>query len=68
MSKWKCIYQTEKPYRAEIIKAVLEKNGMAAVIVNKKDTNYHFGQIEVHVDQDHIIRSIKIIEDEIDFV
>ena len=67
MSNWKCIYQTEKPHRAEIIKSVLEEKGMTAVIVNKKDTSYHFGQLEVHVDRDHASKSLKIIEDEIKF-
>ncbi len=67
MSNWQCIYKTEKSYRAEIIKSILEEKGFSAVVVNKKDTNYHFGQLEVHVNRDHVIRSIKIIEDEIKF-
>ena len=67
MNKWQCIYSTTKSYRAEIIKAILEENGISAVIVNKQDMNYHIGQLEVHVDPDNVIRSIKIIEDEIKF-
>ena len=67
MSNWQCIYQTEKQYRAEIIKSILEEKGIDAVVVNKKDSYYHFGQLEVHVDPDHVIRSIKIIQDEVKF-
>ena len=67
MSSWQCIYQTEKLYRAEIIKSILQDKGIDAVVVNKKDSYYHFGQLEVHVNPDKVIRSIKIIEDEIKF-
>ncbi|MFC2125641.1 putative signal transducing protein [Bacteroidota bacterium] len=67
MSSWQCVYHTEKLYRAEITKSILEEKGIDAVVVNKKDTNYHFGQLEVHVNPDHVIQSIKIIEDEIKF-
>ena len=67
MNNWQCIYSTGKPYRAEIVKSVLEEKGISAVIVNKRDVNYHIGQIEVHVIPDNVIRSIKIIEDEIKF-
>jgi len=67
MSRWQSVYSTEKMYRAEIVKSILEEKGIDAVVVNKKDTYYHFGQLEIHVDPDHVIRSIKIIEDEVKF-
>lgn len=67
MTKWQCIYSTAEPYRAEIIKSILEEKEISAVIVNKRDANYHFGQLEIHVNPDNVIRAIKIIEDEIKF-
>jgi hypothetical protein len=67
MSNWRRVYSTKQPYRAEIVKAVLEDKGMHPVLVNKKDSNYHFGFYEVYVAPDFVIPAIKIIEDEINF-
>ncbi|MCF6359924.1 MAG: DUF2007 domain-containing protein [Cyclobacteriaceae bacterium] len=50
MSKWSKVYESKLPYRAEIVKDILDQKGINAIIMNKKDSAYDiFGQLEVHV-------------------
>lgn len=68
MPNWSKIYETKKPYRAEMVKDILKQNGIEAIVLNKKDTAYDiFGQLEVHVNADKVIKALKIIEDDIRF-
>jgi hypothetical protein len=67
MSKWTQVYKNQNLYRAEIVKAVLEDNGLRAVLIDKKDRNYHLGYYEVHVGADEALKAIKIITDDITF-
>ncbi|MCF6351498.1 MAG: DUF2007 domain-containing protein [Cyclobacteriaceae bacterium] len=56
------------PYRAEIVKDILDQKGINAIILNKKDSAYYiFGQLEVHVKVESVINALKIIEDDIKF-
>lgn len=36
---------------AEIVKQMLEENGICAVLLNKQDSSYFFGRIELYVAQ-----------------
>jgi len=67
MSNWQKVYTDRMEYRAEIVKAVLEDNDLQPVIVNRQDAAYHFGHFEVHVAPENVIKSIKIIKDDIKF-
>lgn len=49
---------------AELKKAVLETSGIPAITINKSDSSYHFGEVELYVKRDDIIRAKKILEDE----
>ncbi|WP_339606851.1 DUF2007 domain-containing protein [uncultured Roseivirga sp.] len=48
---------------AEIVKAVLLDNDIEAVLLNQKDSSYHFGSMEVKVEQSNVIKALKIIGD-----
>ena len=61
---WTSVYNAGLIYKVEIVKAVLADNGIESVIVNKQDSSYLFGDIELHVHADNAIRAIKIIESE----
>lgn len=67
MDNWQKIYTDAKQHRAEIVQAVLADSGLHPVIVNKQDGAYRFGNYEVHVPADDVIRAIKIIKDDIKF-
>lgn len=49
-SNWAVAYSTDKPWQAEIVRQVLADNGIEAVVLNKKDSSYLFGEAEVYVD------------------
>lgn len=68
MSKWQKVFSAFESYKAEIVKDVLESNGLNPVIINKKDSSYaSIGQIEVHVVAEEVIKSLNIIENDISF-
>ncbi len=67
MVEWQKVYQDPLQYRAEIVKAILEEYELDPVLVDKKDSAYHFGHFEIHVVADHVIRALKIINEEIKF-
>ena len=68
MSNWQKIFESSTAIRAEIVKGVLEENGITAVIVNKKDPVYKIhGNIEVMVLGEEAQTALKIVENEISF-
>jgi type III secretory pathway lipoprotein EscJ len=66
-SRWQKVYDTNLKYRAEIVKAVLADHEISAVLVDKQDTAYHFGHIEVYVAPHDVLSAVKIIQDVISF-
>ncbi len=63
---WVCVYTTVQMFRAEIFKRVLADHDIEAVIINKMDSSYKsFGDIEVYVKNDHVIKA-KLLAKEFD--
>jgi hypothetical protein len=54
---WVCIFSTNVSYKAEIARDLLTENEIEAVIINKQDSNYHFGLLELYVERDNAVRS-----------
>ncbi|MDO1444931.1 DUF2007 domain-containing protein [Rhodocytophaga aerolata] len=67
MNNWQKVYTSLIGHQAEIVKGVLETHGIPAVVMNRKDSSYHFGHFEVLVPADNTIEALKIISDEINF-
>ena len=67
MGKWVRVFKTEFPIRAEIVKDILEDNGLGPVLLNKKESATQIGFCEVLVIQDELLKAKKIIEDDISF-
>jgi cytidylate kinase len=61
---WQIIYSSTFQYKVEIAKAVLEDADIESVIVNKKDSAYLFGDIELYVHADNVLRARQIINRE----
>jgi hypothetical protein len=59
---WTSIFTTQYEHIAEIVKAVLEDNEIKCVIINKKDSAYHFGEIEVYVNSDNVLRAKQLLK------
>lgn len=67
MDKWQKVYESGVMHQAEIVKSVLMDMDLPAIVVNKKDSNYHFGQFEVYVSRDNVIKALKVINEDIRF-
>ncbi|MFM8432020.1 MAG: putative signal transducing protein [Bacteroidota bacterium] len=58
---FKKVYITDKPHRAEIVMAVLEDHDIRTAMIDKRDSSYLFGDIEVFVAAEHIEKALDII-------
>ena len=70
MNNWKKIFSNKEAYRANIVKSVLENAGITTILINKNDSAYNGafgGECEILVNQEDVIRAIKIIQDEVRF-
>jgi hypothetical protein len=68
MKNWQKVYENSSSVRAEIVKGVLEDNGIQAVILNKKESVYQiFGKYEVMVPVNLALRAVNIVKNEISF-
>jgi hypothetical protein len=48
---WNKVRTFTQNIEAEIVKQMLEENGVNAVLLNKQDSSYLFGKIELYVKQ-----------------
>ena len=61
---WAKAFQSEQMIQAELAREVLDQSGIAAVIVNKKDSSYPvFGVCEVHVPLSDLAQAQTILAD-----
>ena len=61
---WVLAYTPNEMYLAELFKRVLGDHDIEAVIINKMDTVYRtFGDIEIYVRQDQILKAKKLAEE-----
>ncbi|MCK4699724.1 MAG: DUF2007 domain-containing protein [Bacteroidales bacterium] len=60
---WVIAYESRQEYLADIARTVLSDNDIESVIINKKDSIYNsFGDIEVYVNRDNLIRAKQILQ------
>ncbi len=52
------------PLEAEIVKQMLEENGIAAVLLNKQDSSYLIGKLELYVSEDQKAAALELINNE----
>jgi len=55
------IYSAGTLYLAELIRQMLLDHNIPSYIINKQDSFYKFGEIELYVNRDHVIRAKKLI-------
>ena len=60
---WEKIYSSISPPRVELLRSLLENEGIPAVIVNKQDSMYvMIGEVELYTKRDYILKAKNIIE------
>jgi len=60
-SNWALIYTTGHPYKIELLKGILEENEIDSVIINKQDSSYLFGELELYVKAEDVVKAKRII-------
>jgi hypothetical protein len=59
---WVKIYESGKQYEIEIISSLLQESEIESVIMNKQDSVYLFGEYELYVKRDDILRAKTLIQ------
>ncbi|WP_420576237.1 hypothetical protein [Ekhidna sp.] len=67
MRDWQAVYSDDQEHRVDIVQAVLSDKGMSPVKINKQVSQHGFGNFEIFVAPDYVIRAIRIIKEEIKF-
>jgi len=52
---WAQIYSTDKPHMVSIVRSMLTENDIESIEINKKDSSYAFGDIEIFVKEENVI-------------
>lgn len=55
------VYTSDKAYQIEMLKEILADHGIASYIINKQDSSYLFGDIELYVNNDDVIQTKRLI-------
>lgn len=58
---WIKIRTYSNVFRAEIVKQMLVENDIPAVVLNKQDSSYHFGRLELFVAKENEEIALKLI-------
>ena len=58
---WEAIYSTDQLYEAEMVKDMMADNDIECVIMNKQDSTYRFGEIEVCVPTEEVFKAKQLI-------
>ncbi|MFM2250277.1 MAG: hypothetical protein RLZZ358_1204, partial [Bacteroidota bacterium] len=68
MKNWTKVFEDQNQIRVEIVKGVLEDKGVAAFVLNKKESIYQvIGTYEVLVPTDQTLYALQLIQHEITF-
>jgi hypothetical protein len=52
---WERIYSTDKAHMVSIVRSMLKENDIESIEINKKDSSYAFGDIEIFVKEEDVI-------------
>jgi hypothetical protein len=61
---WQKVYSSSFEHKVEIVSAVLEDHDIKSVVMNKKDSAYLFGELELYVQSDDVLKAKQIINKE----
>ena len=68
MNNWTKVFEDQQEIRALIVKGILEDRGIAAFVINKKESVYQvIGTFDVLVPKDQTLFACQLIQYEISF-
>ena len=59
---WQQVYSAKSAIDAEMVRGMLENVGIDAVVMNKQDSSYLFGDVEVYVSKEQAEKAADIIK------
>lgn len=59
---WQLVYSAKSAIDAEMVRGMLENVGIEAVVMNKQDSSYLFGDVEVYVSKEQAEKAADIIK------
>ncbi len=59
--EWVSIYSSTQLYEVELISGMLLENDIESIVINKQDSAYLIGDIELHVPINSILKAKKLI-------
>ena len=59
---WKLVYSAKSVYDTEMMRGMLESAGIEPVVMNKQDSSYSFGDVEVYVSPEQAEQAETIIK------
>jgi hypothetical protein len=60
---WKMVFSSNSAFEIELLVAVLKENQIESVVINKKDSMYLIGSIELYVDQSQAERALELVKE-----
>lgn len=60
---WVIVYTTNKMYQAELFRELLADNDIESFVINKQDSSYKFGNIEVYVKRNNILKAKMLVKE-----
>ncbi len=61
LDNWVVIYSSAQLYDAEMVRSLMADNDIECVIMNKQDSAYMFGDIEVYVPTNEAFKAKQLI-------
>lgn len=63
--KWTIIFSSADAFQVEMLKGLLADNNIESVVINKKDSAYLFGEVELHVRVEDAFIANQIINNQV---
>ena len=60
---WIAVYTTNEIYQAEIFRELLSVNNIETFLINKQDSSYKFGNIEVYVRRNNVLKAKMLVKE-----
>ncbi|HCM75821.1 MAG TPA: hypothetical protein DIS90_05540 [Cytophagales bacterium] len=60
--RWVKVYTASNPMDAHIIQAMLDEEEFAVMLLDKQDSSYGFGNVDIYVIEEHAPQAIPVIQ------
>ena len=62
---WSVVYRSAHEYQASMVLELLEQQGLHPVLLDRKDDEFHIGEVEIFVAPEEAAQAAKIISENI---